>query len=503
MGTAFSLLPTISPPTSPATSPCSKRRQRPSAKRCSSPSCSIPSLLPSLRSRSKSRSEGTSSTALSKLSSPLHQFIQLECPVVLQAIRRPADLSLRVALIRHFSNTFDDHHFDEFADVIAFLERLRWKRLQKLLQSTQFTFVHTPSTRFSCLPCRINDFVTLAYFDTGCSVSCVTLATARRLQLARQIDFQLQGVAIGFGSNRKIIGCLQSIPVQVAPKLILCVDFVVIGRSSADFLLLGADLMQRIGLCIDYRNARIRFPKQKIAEHSLQFISNEPSERSLHLQQFKSQLLSESYCAKSPYETNVMQSGFSSAIMMMPPFRNINDNESWSELRNGNLYVPVQIRQCRLLALIDSGADSSKMSESLAEQLHLLQLVDDRQSRLSHGLGSVLSIGRLPPIPIRFDRNKLLYVPFEVLQERKLHLLLLGSDFFTHYACQVDFKHNQIVIPLQDEHEPLRFRLVRQPASQSRRHELSQLHESPTSSQPTTKSISKTHLSNSKSRTND
>jgi hypothetical protein len=395
------------------------------------------------------------------VSAALQQFIRLECPIVLQAVHCPSDTSLRTVLVRHFTSTFADQTFDKFADVLTFLERLRWKRLHKLVRLTQADFLHTPTTRFSCLPCRINEFVTLAYFDTGCSVSCVTLATARRLKLDRLIDYQLQGVAVGFGSNRRIIGCLQAIPVQVAPKLTLCVDFVVIGQSSTDFLLLGADLMQRVGVCIDYADGEIRFPKQEVPLQSLQFVPNEPLQRTRHLQQFKLRLLAGPDASERLY-TNDCSDASSNEEQVG------SGAQPWPESRNGNLYVPVQIRQCRLLALIDSGADSSKMSESLAEQLQLLQLVDDRRRRLSHGLGSVISVGRLPPIPIRFEQQKVLYVPFEVLQDRKLHLLLLGSDFFTHYACQVDFGRNCIEIPLQNESSPMRFHLVHQSPKQQR-----------------------------------
>lgn len=383
----------------------------------------------------------------------LRQFIQLECPIVLRALE---DKSLRFLLTRHFAETFSNQTFHNYDDVLAFLERLRWKRMNKLIRITKFDFEHTPPTRFSCLPCRINEFVTLAYFDTGCSVSCVTLATAKRLRLDCQIDTRLQGIAIGFGSNRRIIGCLLAVPVQVASQLTLNVDFVVIGQSSADFLLLGADIMQRVKVCIDYGKGEINFPKQQVPLHSIRFVPNELSLRSRHLQHFKKQLLSsKDLLCKRPTDRTI-------------DLTNDVIEENWPESKNANLYVSVRIRNCELLALIDSGADSSKISESLAKQLHLIQFVDDRQSRLSHGLGSVMSLGRLPPIPIRFSGNKLLYVPFEVLRERKLHLLLLGSDFFTHYACQVDFNLNHLLIPLQGEEEPLKFKLVHKTPNQTR-----------------------------------
>ena len=172
------------------------------------------------------------------MSGALRSFIENECPVYLTALKTD-DFKLRAIVVKQFNESFPGRVFDNVYSILPHLERLRLKRVQNLSQLTQAKFDSQLKIKLSCLPCKINDYLTLAYFDTGCSISCITLENARKLNLISLIDHKISGVAVGFGCNRQIVGFLTNLPVQIGSELLFNINFVVINQANADFLLIG------------------------------------------------------------------------------------------------------------------------------------------------------------------------------------------------------------------------------------------------------------------------
>lgn len=177
-------------------------------------------------------------TAADRMSGALRSFIEQECPVYLTALKTD-DFKLRAIVVKQFNESFPDCVFDNVYSILPHLERLRLKRVQNLSQFGQSRFDCRLKIKLSCLPCRINDYLTLAYFDTGCSISCLSLANARKLNLISLIDYKISGVAVGFGCNRQIVGFLANLPVQIGGDLLFNINFVVINQANADFILIG------------------------------------------------------------------------------------------------------------------------------------------------------------------------------------------------------------------------------------------------------------------------
>lgn len=221
--------------------------------------------------------------------------------------------------------------------------------------------------------------------------------------------------------------------------------------------------MHKKGLKMNYLNGKLIIPEQIINEQQLDFMPNRPEERDFFFDLFKYEMLQQN--------RSLMQNYFNSSNLKKSESSQSNDefknkmnkdqmNGKNKSNRNTNLYVRIQINGNQLFALIDTGADTSKISDNLALQLDILQFIDYDKRKISHGLGSVVSIGQIPPIPIKFESANdstnesdsssyaVLFVPFEVLRENRVNVLLLGSDFFTYYGCYLDFSTKSMDISL-------------------------------------------------------
>lgn len=405
-------------------------------------------------------------TAAERMSRALRSFIEKECPIYLTALRTD-DHKLKAIVIKQFNESCPNYIFDNIYSILPHLERLRLRRVNQLNELTSAKFNQLPKIKLSCLPCKINDYLTLAYFDSGCSISCITLSNARKLNLISLIDYNISGTAVGFGCNRQIIGFITSLPVRISGELLFNINFVVINQANADFILIGQDFNSKVGLKMDYLNGKLIFPQQIIDEQKLDFIPSEREERDLFFDTFKYEMLEQNRTLMNNYFSNhgVCRSTDDDQVLK-------SDHKS----TNTNLYMRIQINGKQVCALIDTGADNSKISDNLALQLDILRFIDYDKRKIALGLGSVISIGQIPPIPIRFEsfdavsdkkQSTTLFVSFEVLKESRVNVLLLGSDFFTYYGCYLDFKSKSIDIQLDppckyslEEREPRNLNLM-------------------------------------------
>lgn len=343
--------------------------------------------------------ENLRKTTTDRMSKGLRSFIEKECPIYLTALRSD-DYKLKEIVVRQFNESFPNNTFENIYSILPYLERLRLNRIKNLNELTSNKFKNLPKIKLSCLPCNINGYLTLSYFDTGCSISCITLSNVKKLNLVSLIDYNaIKGVAIGFGTNRQIIGFLSNLPVQFSSnnkyenELLFNINFVVINQSNSDFILIGNDFMIRNGLKLDYLNGKLIFPKQIINEYKLDFMPSRTEERDLFFDLFKYEMLEHNRILMGSY-FNFSNDQFDKYFDRIKLNTNL-DYQMKNKSRNTNLYIRIQINGKYLFALIDTGADSSKISENLAIQLDLLSFIDYDKTKIAHGLGSVISIGKL------------------------------------------------------------------------------------------------------------
>lgn len=222
------------------------------------------------------------------------------------------------------------------------------------------------------------------------------------MNLDSLIDYNAcKGVAVGFGTNRQIIGFLSNLPVQFSTnnkyedKLLFNINFVVINQANCDFLLIGNDFMIKNSIKLDYLNGKLIFPKQIINEYKLDFIPSRTEERDLFFDLFKYEMFEHNRILMGSYFNDLNDQLSKQQFLNRVQLDNsVNQTKYKIKSRNTNLYIRIQINGKYLYALIDTGADTSKISENLAIQLDLLSFIDYEKAKVAHGLGSIISIGK-------------------------------------------------------------------------------------------------------------
>ncbi|CAK9818140.1 Protein DDI1 homolog 2 [Anthophora plagiata] len=108
------------------------------------------------------------------------------------------------------------------------------------------------------------------------------------------------------------------------------------------------------------------------------------------------------------------------------------------------LYVNCKVNGFPVKAFIDTGAQSTIMSDACAERCHIMRLVDTRWGGTAHGIGTQRIIGRIHMVQIQIG-NDHLTTSFTVLAEQSLDMLL-GLDMLKRHQCCIDLKKNVLII---------------------------------------------------------
>ncbi|OAD54234.1 Protein DDI1 like protein 2 [Eufriesea mexicana] len=108
------------------------------------------------------------------------------------------------------------------------------------------------------------------------------------------------------------------------------------------------------------------------------------------------------------------------------------------------LYINCKVNGFPVKAFIDTGAQSTIMSDACAERCHMMRLVDTRWAGIAHGVGTQRIIGRIHMVQIQIG-NDHLTTSFTVLAEQSMDMML-GLDMLKRHQCCIDLKKNVLKI---------------------------------------------------------
>ncbi|KAK4469134.1 hypothetical protein MN116_006717 [Schistosoma mekongi] len=108
------------------------------------------------------------------------------------------------------------------------------------------------------------------------------------------------------------------------------------------------------------------------------------------------------------------------------------------------LFINCKIRDQNIKAFVDSGAQSTIMSEDCARRCNLDSLIDKRWAGKAYGVGTQTIIGRVHNGLIEIGG---IFIPtsFIVLKDQSMDLLI-GLDMLKRHQCCIDLKRNVLII---------------------------------------------------------
>lgn len=109
------------------------------------------------------------------------------------------------------------------------------------------------------------------------------------------------------------------------------------------------------------------------------------------------------------------------------------------------LFINLEINKKKVVALVDTGAQSTVMSQHLCQKCDLFNLCDTRYSGIAKGVGTSRIIGTIHAAQMKID-NKILMAKITVI-ERKSIGFIFGLDNMRAHRCTIDLNKNGLVFP--------------------------------------------------------
>ena len=109
------------------------------------------------------------------------------------------------------------------------------------------------------------------------------------------------------------------------------------------------------------------------------------------------------------------------------------------------LFINLEINKKKVVALVDTGAQSTIMSQTLCEQCDLFNLCDTRFSGIAKGVGTGRIIGTVHAAQMKIQ-NKVLMAKITVLENSSIGFIF-GLDNMRAHRCTIDLKVNGLIFP--------------------------------------------------------